>query len=231
MRIRLPALLLALTLAAPASAATRNFGINSFDRIRVEGPYKVTLTVGVAPFARATGSPAALDAVAVEVQGRTLVVHSSLSWGGGYPGRYNGPVEIAIGTHELTQAWLNGSGSLAIDRVKGLTFDLSVLGSGSAGIERAEVDQLRISVAGTASAVLAGHAGKLNVNVRGISALDAAGLVAKDAVLSADGAATVKANVTNSATIFGLGPATFTITGNPACTSRLSGSATVSGCR
>ena len=142
MRIHLPIAIMALTLAAPAGAATRNFGITSFDRIRVDGPYKVVLKVGVAPFASASGSQDALDEVAIEVQGRTLVVHPNRSSWGGFPGESRGPVEIRIGTHELTQAWLNGAGSLQIDRVRGLAFDLSVQGSGdlqAAQIGRAHV--------------------------------------------------------------------------------------------
>ena len=60
MRTFLTAAVLALTLAAPAGAATRNFGITSFEKIRVEGPFKVRLTTGVAPFASAIGSPGAI---------------------------------------------------------------------------------------------------------------------------------------------------------------------------
>ena len=74
---------------------------------------RFALTTGVAPFASASGSAAALDRVAIDVQGRTLVVHSNRSSWGGYPGEATGPVEISIGTHELSAAWLNGSGSLA----------------------------------------------------------------------------------------------------------------------
>src|SRR5207253_105380 len=145
----------ALTLAAPAAAATRNFGIDSFDKIRVEGPYAVIVTTGVAPFARASGKPTALDGVQVDVEGHTLIVHPSRSSWGGYPGEGNGPVEITVGTHELTAAWLNGTGGLKIDRVKGLSFQLAVQGSGSASIGRVEVDQLSVGIAGTASATLA----------------------------------------------------------------------------
>src|SRR4051812_28855461 len=111
MRTFLLAALAALTIAAPAGAATRNFGITSFTKIRVEGAYKVTLATGVPPFAKASGSPAALDRVAIELRGDTLVVQASESWGG-YPGADPGPVEIAIGTHDLTSAILNGAGSL-----------------------------------------------------------------------------------------------------------------------
>lgn len=215
----------------PAGAATRNFGVNGFDRVRVDGPYKVSLTTGVAPFATASGTAAALDGVAVDVQGRTLIVHaSSRSWGG-YPGRDPGPVEIRLGTHELSAAWLNGAGMLKIDRVEGLSFDVSVQGSGAIGIADADVDQLKVGVAGTGSAALAGRAGKMTALVRGISTLDAAQLVAKDATIGAEGPATVAAHVTNAVTVDGNGVGTVTLTGRPACTLRLKGSATVSGCK
>lgn len=231
MHTRLPLLLLALAGAAPAEAATRNFGISSFDKIRVDGPFKVQVKTGVAPFAKASGSTEALDRVAIDVQGRTLVVHPNRSSWGGYPGRDSGPVEISIGTHDLTAAWLNGSGSLQIDKVRGLAFSLSAQGSGAVAIGKADVDQLNIGLAGNASATIAGQAGKMTAVVRGISSLDAAALVTKNASIGAEGAATVKANIGNEAKLNGSGPATITLTGGPACTVRVSGSVTVSGCR
>lgn len=231
MRAFLIAALGASMLASPATAATRNFGINSFEKIRVDGPFRVTLATGVAPFARASGSPAALDRVAIELRGNTLVVRSSQSSWGGYPGGDSGPVEISLGTHDLTTAWLHGSGALTIDRVKGLSFDLSVQGSGSGAIGQVDVDRLNVSVVGTASATLAGRAAKVTAIVRGISTLDAAGLAVKDATIGADGAATISANVTNAVKVDGSGPATIRFAGRPACTLRVSGSASVSGCR
>jgi hypothetical protein len=220
-----------ITGAAPADAANRNFGINGFDRVRVDGPFKVRLTTGVAPFATASGSSAALDRVAIDVQGRTLVVHASRSGWGGYPGENTGPVEINLGTHELSAAWLNGAGSLHVDKVKALSFDLSVHGSGAVAIGRADVDQLRASVSGTGTAIVGGRAGKLTAIVRGISTLDASGLATKDATIGAEGPATVRANVSNAAKIDGSGVATIALTGGPACTAKLNGSASVSGCR
>jgi hypothetical protein len=217
--------------SGPASAATRNFGITSFDKVRVDGPFKVSLKTGVAPFARATGSPQALDRVAIEVRGNTLVVHTNLDSWGGYPGQDPGPVEISLGTHDLSAAWLNGSGMLSIDRVKGLTFDLSVQGSGAGEIGQANIDQLNVSVVGTASAKLAGQTGKMTAVIRGVSSLDAAALTTKDATLGADGAATIAADVGNSVTVDASGPATVRLSGGPACTLRVSGSASVSGCR
>lgn len=220
-----------LTLAAPATAAGRNFGITSFTKVRVDGPFKVTLTTGVAPFARASGSAAALDRVAIEVAGDTLVVHSNVSSWGGYPGANAGPVEVSLGTHDLTNAWLNGAGSLAIDRVKGLGFALSVQGSGAAEIGDVQADRMTVGIVGSGSGKLAGKTGKLTAVVRGIATLDAARLDAHDAALAAEGSATIDAAASNTVTIDASGPATIRLTGSPACTVKAAGSASVSGCR
>ena len=48
-------------------------------------------------------------------------------------------------------------------------------------------------------------------------------LAVKDATIGAEGAATVKANVTNAVKIDGSGPATITLTGSPSCTIRRQG--------
>ena len=220
-----------VAMAAPSGAAIRNFGITGFTKIRVDGPYKVTFSSGVAPFARASGPGPALDRLTVEVRGDTLVVQANKSGWGGYPGENPGPVEISAGTHDLSNAWVNGAGALLIDRVAGLSFALSVQGSGRAEIAASDADQLNVSLVGTASAKLAGRAKKLTVLVRGISALDGTDLASTDASIGTEGAATVDANVKGEAVIDSSGPATIRLTGRPTCTLRTGGSATVSGCR
>ena len=230
MRIFLLAAALLAT-AAPAGAATRNFGITSFEKVRVDGPFRVKLTTGVAPFARATGAPAALDRVSIDVEGNTLVVHSNVDSWGGYPGKDPGPVEVEVGTHDLSAAWLIGSASLWIDRVKGMSFGLSVQGSGAGEIGQADVDQLTVGVMGSGSARLGGNARKLTAAIPGISSLDAAGLATKDATLAASGAATIDANISGTVKVDATGPATVRLSGGPSCTLRVSGSASVSGCR
>ena len=74
----LAAALAAVAAAVPASAAERNYTVTGFDRVRLDGPYRVRMTTGVAPFARATGSSAALDSISIEVQGQTLNVDGGL---------------------------------------------------------------------------------------------------------------------------------------------------------
>lgn len=231
MRTIILAAVLLVPLAAPAAAATRNFTISSFDRVRVDGPFKVRFAVGVAPFARANGSAQALDALAIDVQGRTLVIHVNRSSWGGYAGQSAGPVEISLGSHELTAAWLNGSGSIAIDAVKGLSFDLSVMGSGSASIDRVTVDQLRVGLGGAATARLAGSALRMTAYARGNASLDATALLTKDVVITADGPSVVKATVSDTAKVDAIGVAAVMLDGRPSCIVRAKGSATVEGCR
>jgi hypothetical protein len=221
----------ALAFAGPAAGATRSFGITSFTKIRVEGPYRVTLATGVAPFAKASGSSTALDRVAIENRGDTLVVHTDPSAWGGYPGQDPGPVEVTVGTHDLTNASLMGAGSLSIDRVGGLSFALSVQGSGAAEIGDSEADRLEVNLAGTASAKLKGHAGDLTALVRGLSSLDAANLAASNAHITADGSATIDANASDTARVDAWGPATIRLSGRPSCTLKVTGSTSVSGCR
>jgi hypothetical protein len=214
--------------AAPAEAATRNFTVTSFDRIRVDGPYRVKLTTGVAPFASASGPAGALDSLSLEVEGRTLIVRRKTARVGAAA---LAPVSISAGTHELAAAWLNGSGGLAIDSVKGQAFQLSVTGSGAAEVGKLSVDRLRVSVTGSAAAALGGTAQTGTYSMSGPASLRGAGLSTKSAVISAEGPATIHLTVTDSVKVDAKGLAVVKLSGSPACTVRPTSSAEVHGCR
>ena len=220
-----------LVLAAPATAAERNFSVTSFDRIRVDGPYQVRLKTGVAPFAKASGAQASLDGLTVRVEGRTMVVRAGSGSWGGYPGEGRGPVTLEIGTHELSSASLNGAGALTIDQIKGLSFDLSLNGAGSLRVDSADVDQLKVGLIGAGSARLAGRAGKLTASARGSASIEADRLAVKDAVIIAEGPALVRAGITGTAKVDAFGLASVVIDGGPSCIVKTQGSATVTGCQ
>ena len=232
---RLPLLALLALASLPAAAAAptteRSFSVPGSDRIRVDGPYRVSLKTGVAPYARAAGTTASLDGISVKVEGRTLVIRESSGSWGGYPGEGRGPVTVEVGTHDLNAIYINGAGALDVDRVKGLSFEVSVQGSGMASIGQVEVDQMKVGVAGAGSTRLAGRVAKLTATVRGTSAFEAGGLQVADAVIGAEGPSTVRAQVTNSAKIDAMGLVTVTLTGDPACTVKARGSASVTGCK
>ena len=225
-------LVAALCLTAPATAAERNFGVNGFDRVRLDGDYRVTLTTGVAPFAKASGDSRAIDGLSVRVEGRTLVVRAAQSgnWGD-YPGTQSGPIAIAIGTHDLTAVQVNGAGSLTINRVEGLKFDASAIGAGLLAIDEVEVDQFTLALSGSANARMTGKIGKLTALARGTSVLDGMTLTVKDASIVAEGPATVRLTATETAKVNAAGVGSVALSGNPSCTLTVRGSASVSGCK
>lgn len=236
---RLPILALLALASLPASVpvlgsptpSQRNYSVTSFDRIRIDGPYQVQLRTNVSPFARASGMAASLDGLSVAVEGRTLIVRANSESWGGYAGEGRGPVTIELGTHDLGTAWINGPGALNIDRVKGLSFDLTIQGAGSARIDQADVDQMKVGISGAGSARLVGAAKKLTAIIRGTSSFDGEGLTVKDAVLGAEGPAIIRATVTETAKVDAVGVGSVTLGGKPACTLNARGSVVVTGCK
>nr|WP_294848677.1 DUF2807 domain-containing protein [uncultured Sphingomonas sp.] len=233
MKHSLPILAIAAIASIPTpghSAATRNFGITGFDRVRIDGPYDVRLTVGVPPFARAVGAKSsALDSVSIRVEGRTLVIRKTEAWSSGDGD--NGPAMIELGTHELSAAWVNGAGSVQINKVKSATFDISVVGAGAARVDSAEVDELKATLAGSGTIRIAGKTNKLFTTVRGTSSLAGDDMVAKEAVIGAEGPSLVRLTVTESAKIDAVGLTSVQLQGRPGCVVKSQGSASVIGCR
>lgn len=225
------ALACASLLAGPASADTRNFGVSEFTKIRLKAPVRVHLSTGVAPFARATGSQAALQNLAVRVENGVLTVATNASAWGGYPGKNSGPVELFLGTHELDIVSLIGAGTLAIDKVKGLDFQATVQGAGGVSVGEIAVDQLTLGVAGSGNIAVAGRAKSLDAAMRGSSSLEARDLTVKDMKLVVDGGGSASATVTNSVTVTGAGSGEIAFAGNPACQLKLTGTGSITGCR
>ncbi len=221
------AILAATLLSSAAPAAERGYSVTDFERVRVDGPYKVTLTTGRSPGARAYGSQAAIEGVSVELQGRTLIVKRNSQTWGGYPGTSAGPVEIRLTGYALRSATLNGAGSLTIDALKGQSIDLLVAGSGLLKVGRIDTDRLTVSVAGNGRAEVGGKAAIAQFAVRGTGAIDGSALVAKDAKIAADGPGDIKIAATATASVVSSGAGNIAVTGRPACTVKATGSGTV----
>lgn len=217
--------------ALPASAAERNFMVTDFTTIRIDGPYSVKLTTGAPPSAKATGSSTALDKPSVEVEGQTLVIRKSQSGWGGFPGDNPGPVTIAVGTHDLKAIWLNGSGGLKVNSVKGPSLDISLVGAGSVTVDKLTVDTLGAGLSGSGSVVLSGTANEARVTGSGTSSLDAHALTVKNATIGASGAAVVKLAATNTVKVNGEGAVTVDLSGKPSCILNLEGPGSVTGCK
>jgi hypothetical protein len=208
----------AFAAAAPAQAEERRFTVTSFDRIIVEGPFEIVLATGRPSAVTASGTNLAIERVSIEVQGRTLRIRPNKSAWGGYPGQSAGTVKLSIGTHELSAATVSGSGSLAIDRAKGMRFAATVAGSGRIGIGNVEADTLTIGLMGSGKISLAGKAKELVAAIQGSGDLDAQKLTADDAKIAADTAGTISVAVKRAAEVTATGVGETIILGKPACT-------------
>lgn len=216
-----PLLALALLgLPGIAHAADRTFLVGSFTRIRVDGPFAVTVATGKSPGAQATGSANALDGLTVRVDGDTAVVTMGAGNWASDSGRMIVPPRVTLTTPTLNAAIINAGATLSIDAMKGQKVSLSVNGSGALNVGDVTADQLDARIVGTGQMTLAGTAQRAQVVVSGAGSVDATGLMVNDLTARSDGpgrldlAARYTANITTT----GLGPVT--VAGSPSCTVR-----------
>lgn len=223
----LPLLLVAAASSSSAAGLPRSFTISSFDRVRIEGDYVVSLVTNRAPFARAEGNAADLDAIDLRVEGRTLVLRQRSNRGGDGSGP---PVRIALGTPDIRSATLAGAGSLRIDRMGGLSADVAVQGPGQVSVEDVQADRLTAGIQGSGSLTLGGKVKSASLVARGTAVLAATGLAADEVTVAAEGGSQVEVRALSRAAVTAAGPVQVRLLGKPACTLRVSGSASVTGC-
>ena len=145
-----PLLALAL-IAAPgiAHAADRSFLVGSFTRVRVDGPFAVTVRTGASPRATASGSNDALDALTIRVDGDTAVVTMGAGNWSSDSGRMITPPAVTLSTPALNSATVNAGATLTIDAMKGQKVDLALNGSGSISVGAITADLLNARIVGT----------------------------------------------------------------------------------
>lgn len=209
-----------LVLAAPAAAAERRYSVTDFERVVVEGPYIVRLTVGRASSAVASGSQAALDRVSIDVSGQTLRIRRNRSSWAGNSGAQEGPLTVELATRNLRSARLIGPASLDVDRAAGLRVDLIVEGSGRLRAAHVEADNLSIGLAGSGRLEIAGTAETLSADIQGTGDVDASRLRAENATIIAGTTGEVALQVARAATISAYGLGNVAIAGNADCTIR-----------
>jgi len=212
-------LLVLIGLAAPAAAADRVFSVSSFDRVRVEGPFDVRLTVGGSPLAKASGDQRVIEDLDVRLEGTTLIVSAGQNdWA--EQGQAHGPAPvITLSTLNLRSATVLSGGKLTIDgAVKARQLDLQLTGSGVLGVSGIKADQLNATLLGTGTIALAGDAAKARLITSGPGSIAAASLATGDLNVRMDGTGETEASArfTAAATSTGLGR--IVIHGNAACT-------------
>lgn len=191
--------------------------MTSFDRIRVEGPFAVTVTTGKAVSARATGSEQMLERVSLRVEGRTMLIRPNLSGWGGYPGKQNIPARITVTTPDLTTSIMIGSGSLDIDHMRGPRLILTVEGAGTLTARSIEADNASLAVAGSGRIDVAGRVKQAAAIARGVAEISAPDLIVSDLTLTSESAGSVTMNALRSAKVTAIGVGATSVLGKAAC--------------
>ena len=227
-RIVLLAALALLPIAtAPAQAATQNYGLSGFSKIRISGPFDVHVHVGGAPAAHATGPKEALDRLSVENNDGTLVIKSLPGGWGGWPTGPHGNVVIEVTAPELAGLAVTGSGGVTVDRVRGDTLDLALSGSGSLNVGAIDVAAISAVMTGSGDMSLAGKARTANATLTGSGDLKAAGLLVDDAQTKLIGSGDLSLGARHVVKVVLAGSGDVTIAGPAACAVTRSGSGDV----
>ncbi|MBX3594787.1 DUF2807 domain-containing protein [Sphingomonas sp.] len=218
----LPAALLAATAAPPAAAPDeRRIMLTGYERIRVDGPFKVRVIGDGPPSATISGERRAIDRISVRNQGGTLIVGIAATTWDGWREK-EGTAIVTLSARGLRAANVNGGGALEIDAMRGQRIDLGVNGSGSLAIGRIEADQLVTTLTGTGAVKIAGGSAR---NARfsnfGAGSIDAGAMPANDLWVNSQSAgdSSFAARFTAEVTVLGTGKVI--VAGNATC--RLAG--------
>jgi hypothetical protein len=211
--------LMALACAsAPADAATRDFPLSGFDRVDLSGVAAVVVHTGGSYAVHADGDAEAVDALLIERRGNTLVI-------GHKPGVHtiHGQAKVDVSLPHLAVASASGAGSITVDRVTGPGFTANLSGTGTIRLPAVAVGQLRVSVSGAGSAVMAGRADRIDLDLSGTGSVDAKALVADGGRLSSSGVGSIHAQVNGPVDVNASGIGSVKVGGRPACTIHRSG--------
>jgi hypothetical protein len=212
------AILALCALAAPAAAADRVFPVSDFDRVIVEGPFRVRLVVGGASRAVASGTSIGLDRVSVEVRGQTMRIRPGRGIWSGRPGADPGPVTIALTTRMLRSARTIGPARLEIEGAAGLDVEFMVEGGGTIRATSVAAENLALGLLGSGALEVAGTARSLRGQFQGTGNVEATRLIAQGATVTANTLGTIALTVNGPAAITAYGLGDVIVAGRPACT-------------
>jgi hypothetical protein len=208
-------LLLAIPWGAPA-ATGRSYVVTDYDRVRIDGPFDVALTMRASPSARAEGPADASDALDIRVEGRTLIVRAGSRGWGEVPRRGGAqPLVIRLGVPMLRGATVIGGGRLTVaGPFRAQRIDLQVTGSGSIAAPALDADEINATMLGSGAMT---RGGRVRLLTSGTGGIDAAALRSDALTVRLDGSGTITATARYTADATSTGLGAVTIYGKPTC--------------
>ena len=213
-----PALSIVLATMLPltsAQAAERRVDLSSFQKLRVEGPFLVTLTTGPSPRGLLSGETEALRGVETRLSDGTLVVRRIA--GDGASSRGVGPVTLTLTAPPLSAITVIGGAQVTAEGMQGAALTLSIAGAGEIRVDRAEGDQLNATLGPAKLTIGGGRVAKARLLANGPVALAANGLEAGDLFVTLEGPGEIDARARYTATVTNAGLGRVTVEGTAKC--------------
>ena len=217
----------ALSLASPASAAEKRFGLTSFEAIEVTADVLVEVVTRAPVSAVATGPQDALDRLSLEARDGKLVIGQRQFAGDEKRRGPRGPVTIRVNAAHLNSATLAGAGSLRIDKLKGQRAMVGLRGPGELTVGEIAADRLQVAMIGNGTMTLGGAAKTARMTLSGAGALDAGALAVGELISDSEGAGDHILHAVKSAAVTARGIGKVVVLGRPVCTVRNVGSGSV----
>lgn len=212
-------MLLCIASSTVAPAAERKVFVSSFDRLRVNGPFRVDVVTGRSPAGRIVGDPRRLDGIEVRQEGNVVVVWASDGRGDGDGDSDPAarPVTVTLVTPSLAAVTLVGSGAVNVARMKADRVDLSVAGTGTIGVTRADAIELTATTIGTGRITVAGRVARARVVVNGAGNVIATALDVGELTVRLDGPGDVAARARFIADVTNTGLGRVAVAGSAKC--------------
>lgn len=201
----------------PQAAESNSVMLTGFERLRVDGPFRVKVIDGQPPKAVITGDRRALDRVSVRNMGGQLVIGPRNQTFEGWS-EASGAVTVTVGARGLRGISINGGGSVEVDRMSGQRVDLGVNGAGSLTIAQLDADQLAVTLTGTGAVrIKGGMTRTARFGSYGAGSIDATGMRVNDLIVQSQSAGDSRFTARYTAQIATLGTGAVRVTGNAAC--------------
>ncbi|MDQ3245369.1 MAG: DUF2807 domain-containing protein [Pseudomonadota bacterium] len=210
----------------PGEMTSRSYTFGGFDRIEVAGPYEVQVRTGGAQSVQATGNERGIERMIVEVKDGALRVHPRKR-NGWFGSNHGDKVQLTVTVPALRGADIAGSGSIAVDRISGDSFEGEIAGSGDLRLGQVEVNRLKMGIAGSGEIQAAGRARQAEYDIAGSGHIGAAKLVAETAAISIAGSGNIAGHATGTASVDIAGSGNVALTGGATCAISKAGSGNV----
>ncbi len=208
-----------ILLPTAAAAAERRVALGSFERLRINGAFEVTVTTGGSPGAIVSGDTGTIGDVDLHAEGSTLAIRGASSgrWGEQPAAARTGPVRIVLTTPRLSSVTVVGGSRVAVSRLTGTRMDVTASGAGGVAVAAVDGDQLGVQLIGEGKVSVAGRVAAARLLANGAGTIDAAGLDAGDLTAHLEGLGSIAARARYTAQVSSNGLGTVTVAGRPKC--------------